>query len=128
MAASGHKVALISTDPAHSLGDAIDMDLTGGNLIDIPLIGVPHATGEGSLSAMEIDPSSALGQFKGLVDNLIKGGEDFDILGQGSELQATLLELESIFDTLPAGSDEVVALAKVVTLVKNGGFDRVVLE
>jgi arsenite-transporting ATPase len=125
MAACGHKVALISTDPAHSLGDAIDLDLSGGKLVDVPLIGVPGAaTGEGSLSAMEIDPSSALGQFKGLVDQLIGNGQG----GEGSELRTTLQELESVFDTLPAGTDEVVALAQVVNLVKNGGFDRIVLE
>ena len=113
MAAAGHKVALISTDPAHSLGDALDVDLTGGNLVDVPLIGVPGATGEGSLSALEIDPSSAIGQFKGLVDKLIGGGKDAEGMGEGSELKSTLQELESVFDTLPAGTDEVVALAKV---------------
>ena len=113
MAAAGHKVALISTDPAHSLGDALDVDLAGGNLVDVPLIGVPGATGEGSLSALEIDPSSAIGQFKGLVDKLIGGGKDAEGMGEGSELKSTLQELESVFDTLPAGTDEVVALAKV---------------
>lgn len=128
MAASGHKVALISTDPAHSLGDAIDLDLTGGNLVDVPLIGVPGVTGEGLLSAMEIDPTTALGQFKGLVDRLIGNGDGAEGIGEGSELRATLQDLESVFDTLPAGADEVVALAKVINLVKNGGFDRIVLE
>ncbi|KAL3927304.1 MAG: hypothetical protein SGARI_005364, partial [Bacillariaceae sp.] len=127
MAAAGHKVAVISTDPAHSLGDALDMDLTGGNLVDVPLIGVPGATGEGELSALEIDPSSAIGQFKGLVDKLIGGDKGAEGTGEGSELRSTLQELESVFDTLPAGTDEVVALAKVVNLVKNGGFDRIVL-
>ena len=126
MAAQGHKVALISTDPAHSLGDAIDMDLRGGNLVDCPLIGVPGATGEGSLSVLEIDPTSALSQFKGLVDKLIGTGDVNE--GEGSELRSTLQELESVFDTLPAGTDEVVALAKVVNLVKKGDFDRIVLE
>jgi arsenite-transporting ATPase len=67
MAAQGHKVALISTDPAHSLGDAIDMDLSGGKLVNVPLVGVPGDTGDGSLSALEVDPSSALSQFKGIV-------------------------------------------------------------
>ncbi|KAL3902712.1 MAG: hypothetical protein SGILL_010727 [Bacillariaceae sp.] len=128
MAASGHKVALISTDPAHSLGDAIDLDLAGGNLVDVPLIGVPGATGEGSLSAMEIDPTTAIGQFKGLVDKLIGSGDSSEGVGEGSELRSTLQDLESVFDTLPAGTDEVVALAKVINLVKNGGFDRIVLE
>lgn len=126
MAGKGHKVALISTDPAHSLGDALDMDLRGGELIDVPLIGVPGATGEGSLSVLEIDPSSALGQFKGLVDKLI--GSDGASTSSESDLRSTLQDLESVFDTLPAGTDEVVALAKVVNLVKRGGFDRIVLE
>ncbi len=126
MAAKGHKVALISTDPAHSLGDALDMDLRGGNLFDVPLIGVPGATGDGSLSVLEIDPSNALGQFKGLVEKLI--GSDSGSSSSGSDLRSTLQDLESVFDTLPAGTDEVVALAKVVNLVKKGGFDRIVLE
>lgn len=128
MASQGHKVALISTDPAHSLGDAIDMDLAGGKLVDCPLIGVPGATGEGSLSVLEIDPSSALGQFKGIVDKLIGGGDGSPSSGEGSELRSTLQDLESVFDTLPAGTDEVVALAKVINLVKNGDYDRIVLE
>jgi len=127
MAAEGHNVALISTDPAHSLGDALDMDLSGGTLIHCPLIGVPGGTGEGSLSVMEIDPSSALNQFKGIVDNLIGNGGDSSTAG-ASDLRSTLQDLESIFDTLPAGADEVVALAKVMNLVKKGDFDRIVLE
>lgn len=127
LASKGHKVALISTDPAHSLSDAIAMDLSGGDLIDCPIIGIPGATGEGSLSIMEIDPSSALSQFKGIVDNLIGKGGDKST-GEQSDLRSTLQDLESIFDTLPAGADEVVALAKVVNLVKKGGFDRIVLD
>ncbi len=127
MAAAGHKVALISTDPAHSLGDAIDMDISGGDLVDCPLIGVPGATGEGSLSVMEIDPSASLSQFKGIVDKLIgKSGETSN--QGGSDLGGALQDLEGIFDTLPAGTDEVVALAKVINLVKKGDFDRIVLD
>ena len=41
MASSGHNVALVSTDPAHSFGDALDMNLMGRSLIDVPLYGVP---------------------------------------------------------------------------------------
>lgn len=127
MAAAGHNVALISTDPAHSLGDALDMDLSGGKLTDCPLIGVPST--EGSLSVMEIDPSEALGRFKSVVDDLVGsravgggGGSSND------KMMKTLKDIGEIFDTLPAGADEVVALAKVVNLVKKGGFDRIVLD
>ena len=122
MAAQGHKVALISTDPAHSLGDAIEMNLAGGALQDCPLTGVSRS--DGSLSVLEIDPSAALGEFKGLVDNLLGKKTDDTDNGLGN----TLRELGEIFDTLPAGTDEVVALAKVVNLVKKGGFDRIVLD
>ena len=123
MAAKGHNVALISTDPAHSLGDAIDMDLKGGALIDCPLIGVPPS--EGSLSVLEIDPSASLSQFKGVVDQLI-GGDGGS--GENDGIRSTLRDLEEVFDTLPAGTDEVVALAKIINLVKKGNFDRIVLD
>jgi arsenite-transporting ATPase len=109
LAAKGLNVALISTDPAHSLGDAIDMDLKGGKMIDCPLIGVPSNSGEGSLSVMEIDPSAALGEFKSTVDQLLGGGASDSKMG-GSDIRSTLQDLETIFDTLPAGTDEVVAL------------------
>ncbi len=37
--------------------------------------------------------------------------------------------MQEVFDTLPAGTDEVVALATVVNFVKKqGGFDRIVLD
>jgi len=125
MAAAGHNVALISTDPAHSMGDAIDMNLAGGKLQDCPLIGVPPT--EGSLNVLEIDPTEALGQFKKVVDQLIGNNGDDDSGGAGG-LKNTLRELGEIFDTLPAGTDEVVALAKVINLVKKGDFDRIVLD
>ena len=124
MATKGHKVALISTDPAHSVGDALDMDFKGGKLTDVPLIGVPPT--DGSLSVMEIDPSAALSQFKGVIDQLV-GGET---TGSSSDaaLRNTLKDVQEVFSTLPAGTDEVVALAKIVNLVKKGGFDRIVLD
>lgn len=126
LAAAGHKVALISTDPAHSLGDAVDMNLSGGSLIECPLIGVPNNIGEGSLSVLEIDPSKSLSQFKVAVDQLVgvrKGdGEN------SSGLADTLRDLQEVFDTLPAGTDEVVALAKIVKLVKEGNYDCIILD
>lgn len=122
MASKGHKVALISTDPAHSIGDAIEIDLSGGKLVDVPLIGIP--TTDGSLSVLEIDPSTAINQFKGVVDQLIGGDDNPSDAG----LRNTLRDLQEVFDTLPAGTDEVVALAKIVNLVKKGGFDRIVLD
>lgn len=127
MAMAGHNVAIVSTDPAHSLGDAIDVNLHGGSLIDIPLVGVPPMRGaidEGSLKAMEIDPTAALKEFKDSIDNLIGKNNN----GDNSELMSTLGSVGELLDTLPAGTDEVVALAKVIQLVQRGEFDRVVLD
>jgi len=129
MASSGHDVALVSTDPAHSLGDALDMNLKGGSLIDVPLFGIPpmpDSRGEGSLKVMEIDPTSALKEFRDSIDNLIGKKDDTD--GTNSELSSTLSSLGEIIDTLPAGTDEVVALAKVIQLIRRGNYDRVVLD
>jgi arsenite/tail-anchored protein-transporting ATPase len=125
MAATGHKVALISTDPAHSVGDAIDMNLQGGNLQECSLVGVPNNTGEGSLSVLEIDPTKAISSFKGLVDQLIGSNTGS---GTVAGLTDTLRDLQEVFDTLPAGTDEVVALARIVKLVKEGQYDRIVLD
>jgi len=121
MATNGHKVALISTDPAHSLGDAFDQNFSGGNLCDVDIYG----NVEGTLSVLEVDPTKALDEFKDLVDKLISSP---DSTTENSEIKETLKELGSIFDTLPAGTDEVVALAKVIGLVKRGNFDRIVLD
>lgn len=126
----GHKVALISTDPAHSLGDVVSMNLKGGSLQDCPLTGVPNNTGQGSLSVLEIDPTASLNQFKQVVDQLMgnDGTESSSDEISNRGIRDTLKDLQEVFDTLPAGTDEVVALAKIVNLVKKGGFDRIVLD
>eukprot|EP00559_Dactyliosolen_fragilissimus_P005869 CAMPEP_0184859938 /NCGR_PEP_ID=MMETSP0580-20130426/4896_1 /TAXON_ID=1118495 /ORGANISM="Dactyliosolen fragilissimus" /LENGTH=755 /DNA_ID=CAMNT_0027356835 /DNA_START=560 /DNA_END=2827 /DNA_ORIENTATION=+ len=140
LAAAGHDVALVSTDPAHSLGDAFDMSFQGGNLVNVPLIGVPPT--DGSLSVLEIDPSKSLGEFKSLIDQLISGNANKNNMGNfntngdstnmglnnNADMGKTLKELSEIFDTLPAGTDEVVALAKVINLVKKGNYSRIVLD
>eukprot|EP00573_Skeletonema_grethae_P002075 CAMPEP_0201686454 /NCGR_PEP_ID=MMETSP0578-20130828/893_1 /ASSEMBLY_ACC=CAM_ASM_000663 /TAXON_ID=267565 /ORGANISM="Skeletonema grethea, Strain CCMP 1804" /LENGTH=827 /DNA_ID=CAMNT_0048170517 /DNA_START=56 /DNA_END=2539 /DNA_ORIENTATION=+ len=132
MASAGHKVAVVSTDPAHSLGDALDVDLRGGSLVDIPLYGVPPVMtdggsgGEGLLQALEIDPTSALKEFRDSIDKLI--GKNNNESGNDSELSSALNSVGDLIDTLPAGTDEVVALAKVIQLIRRGEFDRVVLD
>jgi arsenite-transporting ATPase len=130
---AGHNVALVSTDPAHSLGDALDMNLSnGGSLVDVPLYGIPRpqsvmtmSNDEGSLKVMEIDPTSALKEFRDSIDKLLGKNSGS---GDPSELSSALGSIGEIIDTLPAGTDEVVALAKVIQLIRRGNFDRVVLD
>lgn len=40
MADEGYKTVVVSTDPAHSLGDALQMDLKGGGLIPVRVMNV----------------------------------------------------------------------------------------
>ena len=123
MANKGYKVALISTDPAHSLSDVFDQNFGGGKLCDVDIYG----NVEGSLSVLEVDPTKALDEFKEIVDRLINSPESSSST-DNSEMKKTLKDLGAIFDTLPAGTDEVVALAKVIGLVKRGNFDRIILD
>jgi arsenite-transporting ATPase len=133
MSIAGHNVALVSTDPAHSLGDALDMDLSnGGSLVNVPLYGIPRpesvltmSNEEGSLKVMEIDPTSSLKEFRDSIDKLLGKNSGSD---DPSELSSALGSIGEIIDTLPAGTDEVVALAKVIQLIRRGTFDRVVLD
>ena len=54
-------MALVSTDPAHSLGDAFAIVVTSGEMVDVPLIGVPPT--DGSLAVLEVDPGKSLREF-----------------------------------------------------------------
>lgn len=108
LAVGGLDVAIVSTDPAHSLGDAIDLDVSGGSMVQCSLAGVPGFAGEGSLSIMEIDPASALNDFKSVVNQAL-GKVEFAKLDR-PDFRSALQDIENVFDTLPAGTDEVVAL------------------
>ena len=48
-AKAGHTTLLVSTDPAHSLSDSLDQDVSGGSPIQVEGIDFP-------LFALEIDP------------------------------------------------------------------------
>jgi len=120
MANSGRKVALISTDPAHSLGDALDIDLSNGSLVDLSSF---LRNEEGTLKAMEVNPELAVSKFKQLVDNLI------GTKVEEGEVGKSLRDLTQVFDTLPAGADEVIALSQIVSILnKDDTFDRIVLD
>lgn len=109
LAAEGLNVAIVSTDPAHSLGDAIDLDVSGGDMVECSLAGIPGSVEGGSLSVMEIDPASAISDFKAVVNQALGKGEYASSL-DAPDFRTALQDIENVFDTLPAGTDEVVAL------------------
>jgi arsenite-transporting ATPase len=107
LAGRGRKTLVVSTDPAHSLGDAFAMLLTAE----------PCEVGA-CLHAVQVDSRS-------LVDNLwqdLRGQLRSALAGVGIES----LDAEEL--TVLPGVDEVVALTEVQRLAENGPWDTVVVD
>lgn len=118
----GHRVLVISTDPAHSLGDALQESLSG-----TPRLVERSPMSSGELWAMEIDPVTAIQEFK----NQLRES------GSSDGLPANINDdLASLVDDPPPGIDEVAALTKVMSYLEEGvtvngvvhKFDRIVLD
>jgi len=127
LADEGLKTLIISTDPAHSLGDALMTDLSTGRVTPI------SEQGDGSLYALEVDLVQAIAEFKKIIQGL-KGDGQADSISE----KLGLGELTDLFDVAPPGADELVALSKIISLVEEGQaktafgetieFDRVVID
>mmetsp|Transcript_49657 Transcript_49657/g.118258 ORF Transcript_49657/g.118258 Transcript_49657/m.118258 type:complete len:736 (+) Transcript_49657:87-2294(+) len=121
-ATEGKRVLIISTDPAHSLGDALDVEL-GESPRPVQLL-----TGSGELYAMEVDTAAALRQFQDTVRGaLSRSKEQGGIVGQVLN-QLPMDDFVDIFDTLPPGSDEIVALVNVLQEVKDESYDQIIID
>jgi arsenite/tail-anchored protein-transporting ATPase len=106
------KILLVSTDPAHSLGDSLDQQI--GDRI-VPIQGVDR------LSALEVDAEHLLSEFKlkngPIIAKIADRGTYFD-----KEDIRNFLEL-----SLP-GMDEFMAILKLLELVKSRQFDVIVMD
>jgi TRC40/GET3/ArsA family transport-energizing ATPase len=114
----GQVTLIVSTDPAHSLSDAFDQPVSGGE--PVPVIGIDN------LYAQEINPENTKQSF-----NLMGGAGAGDALaGLGGDFG--LDELNSLFDKLPPGFDEAAALAEIVKLLDGDPayekFERIVFD
>ena len=101
----GYSTLVVSTDPAHSLGDALDVDLSSGEVVRVE--GLAGA----SLYAIEVKVDEAVLEFKRLISSLSDGA------GEGAVGNLGLADFADVFDAVPPGVDELVALAKVCTWV-----------
>ena len=134
---SGMKTLVMSTDPAHSLGDAFGETLSG-----VPRMLDQNAASGGQLWAMEIDPDAALAEFQELIQGAMgkSGGAMMDGAAGGMGLpdfKNDITEMLSGVNDPPPGTDEIVAMTKVVTFLEEGcvlgngetiKFDRIVLD
>jgi arsenite-transporting ATPase len=132
LADEGFTTAVVSTDPAHSLGDALDMDLSSGKVTE-----VQGLMGGGQLFALEVDTKDAIEEFKEVLRGLggkkkKKNGERKK--GSGLMAQLELDEFADVLESAPPGTDELVALARVLKLLKEGTpdtgkkFDRIIID
>ena len=102
----GFRTLIVSTDPAHSLGDALAENLSSGRVT--PIVTEP------SLWALEIDVEAALQDFKSTAASL-----DSSSLAANLGIPKDIIDsigiedIASIFTNLPPGIDEIVALTKI---------------
>ncbi|KAG2424744.1 hypothetical protein HYH02_015126, partial [Chlamydomonas schloesseri] len=126
----GLPTLVVSTDPAHSLSDAFDQDLSGGSPVKI---NSPLGT-DLPLWGLQLDPEQAKAELREVLadDGGKKLNETLDGLGLGviSE-QLKDLQLGELLDTPPPGVDEAIAIAKVVQFLKApeyAHFKRIVFD
>ncbi|MFL5310459.1 MAG: ArsA family ATPase [Myxococcales bacterium] len=116
LARRGKRVLVLSTDPAHSLGDVL-----GRSLSDEPREVAAR------LVARELDADGAFAsrreQYRRSVDEL------FDALRGGARFDATFDRqvVQDLIELAPPGIDELFALFAVIEALQDG-FDRVVVD
>jgi arsenite/tail-anchored protein-transporting ATPase len=107
----GQVTLLVSTDPAHSLSDSFDQPVGGGN--PVPVIGIDN------LYAQELNPENMQRSFK-----VAASGGMMDDLGLG--------DINSLFETLPPGFDEAMAISEIVKFIEGdpaySKFERIVFD
>ena len=117
----GETVLVVSTDPAHSLSDALDQDVGGGKPVLVQ--GTP-----GVLWGLEVDAERELEDLKrrwrGAADASAAKGEN--PLGLPGPVWDALkgLNLQTLLDTPPPGLDEMAALFKVIAFTESDEYDR----
>ena len=140
---------MVSSDPAHSLGDALQIKLSG-----VPQFVDETGTEGGQLWALEIDPTAALTEFTGMIQAALQwddaeGNESMGGYAAGDSGGGMMSALglsglkqdfaDMLFDVKnpPPGTDEIVALANIVRYLDDGftlpngkmvKFDRIVLD
>jgi len=135
LAKKGKRTLVVSTDPAHSLGDALGVKLKG-EPVPVPLAGLPEA--RGSLHAMEIDPVAVVEDFRHSLyldrvrDSLKEGrGLGSGVLTALSQAGVDINSLYNVLEMTPPGMDEAVALARLMQLLgesNQGEYERVVID
>jgi len=108
LAAAGEETLVVSTDPAHSLGDALDAD-----------VGSEPTPVTDRLRAVEIDPASRADRYRALAEALAG-----DMRSVGVRVPDE--DLDALFGGSMPGADEIAALDLFGEYLD--GYDRVVFD
>lgn len=106
----GLRTLVLSTDPAHSLSDSFEQDLSGGDPVAI--------TGFNNLWGMELDTEKGMKEFQ-------------DTMGQGAagpDLQMAASLIGDMSGMAPPGSDEAMAFGKILEFIEDSSYDRVIFD
>ncbi|MEA2071801.1 MAG: ArsA family ATPase [Asgard group archaeon] len=149
------RVLIVSTDPAHSLSDCFDQNLSGGEPVridnidgnlfglelnaekglerfkEISALGMPGMGASSGMPGMG-QPSPDMGAFeedkKQPFENIPEENEG-DMFGGNNMQDALGLGSDLLgMDSIPPGSDEAFALGKLLELIESSDFDAVVFD
>lgn len=124
LADQGYRTLVVSTDPAHSLADSLDVDLKKGEIS--PVVGCDN------LWALEVDTTAAVAEFRDAVSNLTSIHQTIDKDLQEWASRLGIEEFRDILDNIPPGADEFIALTKVFisseTTASPAKYDYLVID
>ncbi|MEA2750917.1 MAG: arsenite/tail-anchored protein-transporting ATPase, partial [Myxococcales bacterium] len=116
-AVEGQRVLVVSTDPAHSLGDALDAKL---GLAPVR-VAVPGAARGGALWAVQLDADRALHRWLREREDAFK-----TIAERGTYLDDE--DVDRLFSLSLPGVDELVGLLELARLARGRDYDHVVVD
>ncbi len=114
----GRNTLIISTDPAHSLGDSLGVELPPG--IPTPIDNINN------LTALEINPKATISEFSG-VANI----NHLEEMGMNDMLEGLPLfgDLEELASANPPGIDEALAFGKILEFIEtNHDYDLIIFD
>ncbi len=116
----GRNTLIISTDPAHSLGDSLGMELIPGE--PTPVEGIPN------LTALEINPKASMAEFQGLSN--VNPMEDMGLPGMRSLMDNFGMgDIQELTSMNPPGIDEALAFGKVLEFIETEhDYDLIIFD
>ncbi|MHA1268607.1 MAG: ArsA family ATPase [Candidatus Helarchaeota archaeon] len=108
----GRETLIISTDPAHSLSDSFNIDLSGGEVYPVP--------GFENLYGLEINPSLEFQKYQETIQT-----SPVDIPEEFSGFMGGLDDISSL---TPPGADEALAFSKVLEFIQSSDFEYIIFD